>query len=101
MAPTAAALPQSTQPSSAGSHPSEANVNLHPASDATAQLRRRTTTTQKLHTTAPSSVDEYPADDESEDKDKDSDDKVEVNWGKTPSGEGRCFTTHTQSSNVC
>ena len=87
MASPAAALPQSTQ------HPagSEANINLHPASEATAELRRRTN--QKLHTTtttatAASSVDEYPADDESEDKDKDIDDKVEVNWGKTPSGEG-------------
>ena len=90
MASKAAALPQSTQPP-AGTG-SDANVNLHSASEATAELRRRIT---QKHATAiaTSSVDEYPADDESEDKDKDNDDKVEVNWGKTPSGEGEsCFT---------
>lgn len=87
MASTAAALPQSTQHSAAspatttGAGTDSPNVNLHPASEAAAELRRR------KHTSA-TSVDEYPADDESEDKEKDHDDKHEVNWGKTPSGEG-------------
>lgn len=99
MASPAAPLPQSTQPQAG----SQANLNLHPASDATAELRRRTTANNKhTTTTATSSVDEYPADDESEDKDKDTDDKVEVNWGKTPSGEGTFrFIQQKHSSNVC
>lgn len=106
MASAAAALPQSAQhipgatpapapapaPATAtAAAPPSASLNLHPASEATAELRRRTT---QKHGSSSTSVDECPADDESDDKEKhtdaDTDDKlnVEVNWGKTPSGEG-------------
>lgn len=102
--PNGSAADISLSPKSTSIPPANAdhNVNLHPASELTSELRRRTTVNaHKLANASTVSADGYPADDESDDKEKDSDhdhdhddsyndsDKhEEATWGKTPSGEG-------------